>query len=487
MDPAWAAGFETQSEETSATLDVAGDLPAWLEGTYVANGPGAFEVGDRPLVHWFDPLAMLRRFRFVDGTVTYANRYVRSRDYAFAAAHGRVRTPFPGTPPDRPLPTRLRQALGGEVTDNPSIGVARMGDELLAVTESPWGVAFDSETLETRGRRDLTAGIDADLTLGHLHYDADEAAFYNLAASYGRGREKGYTLFRRPAGGDGGPADPEPLARLRVDRSYLPYVHSFALTERYAVLALMPFGVEPRALLTGALRKRTFLDAFGPFDDPGRLLVLDRRTGDRVASVAVDPFFVYHHANAYETDAGGSVVVDCVAYPDERAVTGLTLRNLRRESPDLPAGDLVRLRVDLGDGCTGRRVLHPGPVEFPAIHYRRYNGRPYRHVWLGEVGSGPLPTRLARVDVRGGGASRYDPGPAAFPGEPVFVPRPDPDGEADGVVLSTVLDAGADRSVLVVLDGETMAELARAPLPHRLPYGFHGQFYDARDPARSMN
>jgi carotenoid cleavage dioxygenase-like enzyme len=486
MDPAWAAGFATQSEETRAILAVEGDLPAWLAGTYVANGPGTFEVGGRPLTHWFDPLAMLRRFRFGDGEVTYANRHVRSRDFAFATERGRVRTPLPGTPPDRPVWTRLRQALGGEVTDNPAIGVARMGGEYLAVTESPWGLAFDPETLATRGRRDLTAGLDADLTLGHLHYDPDEAAFYNLAAAYG-GRTTGYTLFRRPAGGDGGPAAPEPLARLRVDRSYLPYVHSFALTERYAVVPLVPFGVAPRALLAGAVRKRNLLDAFDAHDDPGRLVVLDRRTGERVAAVDVDPFFVYHHANAHETDAGRSVVVDCVAYPDERAVTGLTLSNLRGPSPDLPAGDLVRLRVDLDAGRVARRVLHPGPVEFPAINYRRHNGRPHRHVWLGEVGNGPLPTRLARVDVCGGGVSRYDPGPATFPGEPVFVPRPDPDGEADGVVLSVVLDAEADRSILVVLDAETMAELARAPLPHRLPYGFHGQFYDAGDPVRSMH
>jgi len=168
-------------------------------------------------------------------------------------------------------------------------------------------------------------------------------------------------------------------------------------------------------------------------------------------------------------------------------MTGLTLANLRTASPDVPAGDLIRLHIDLDSAAVERRRLHPGPVEFPAIHYRRYNGRPHRHVWLGEVGDGPLPARLARVGVGGGGVSRYDPGPAAFPGEPVFVPRPHPDREADGVVLSVVLDAGADRSVLVVLDAATMAELARAPLPHRLPYGFHGQFYDARDPARSMN
>jgi carotenoid cleavage dioxygenase-like enzyme len=54
------------------------------------------------------------------------------------------------------------------------------------------------------------------------------------------------------------------------------------------------------------------------------------------------------------------------------------------------------------------------------------------------------------------------------------------------VLLSLALDGRADRSVLLCLDAETLTERARAPLPHRLPYGFHGQFYGTTDPGRSM-
>jgi hypothetical protein len=35
---------------------------------------------------------------------------------------------------------------------------------------------------------------------------------------------------------------------------------------------------------------------------------------------------------------------------------------------------------------------------------------------------------------------------------------------------------------LPVLGAETLTERARAPLPHRLPYGFHGQFYGPHSP-----
>ena len=40
-----------------------GALPEWLAGTLIRNGPGQFEVGNRPLRHWFDGLAQLHQLR----------------------------------------------------------------------------------------------------------------------------------------------------------------------------------------------------------------------------------------------------------------------------------------------------------------------------------------------------------------------------------------------------------------------------------------
>jgi carotenoid cleavage dioxygenase-like enzyme len=56
------------------------------------------------------------------------------------------------------------------------------------------------------------------------------------------------------------------------------------------------------------------------------------------------------------------------------------------------------------------------------------------------------------------------------------VPSPAARGEDDGVVLSVVLDAGRGTSSLVVLDAARFTELARADVPHAIPFGFHGQF-----------
>jgi len=466
-------GFETQREEvTGERLPVEGDLPAWLTGRYVSNGPGQFEVGDRRLGHWFDPLALVRGFAIDDG-VTYTSRFVRSRDYEFARERGRVRTQFPGTAPDRPVWTRVRQALTGVFPDNPVIGVARIGGELAAITESPVALTLDPETLETTGRIDLTADLDADLTLGHPHYDPWRTCLVNLGVAYGR--ETTYTLFRREGG------SVTPTATVEFDDA--PYVHSFALTERYAVLPAMPFGLDTTAMLVGALTKKTFVDAFERFDRPGEFVVVDRETGAVVARPRVDPLFVYHHVNAFVD--GEELVVDLVGYRDHRAVTDLLLSNLRSDSPSVPQGDLQRYRLPLDGGRATGETLREGHLEFPVIDYPRTLGEPYDRVYVAESGDGsPLPTRLARVTVPDGEAVTWHE-PDTFPGEPIFVRAP-AGHEDEGVVLSVVLDAEAERSALVVLDSATMTERARAPLPHRLPYGFHGQFYADGDPVRSM-
>lgn len=506
MNPA-TAGLRTQTEETTADLPVEGTLPGWLTGTYLVNGPGAFEAGDTPLRHWFDPFGMLRRFRIESGHVRYRNRYVESEDRAFAREQGGVRTPFPGTPPDRSLPRRLYQTLTGVFPDNPVIGVARVAGETLAVTESRWAQAVDPDTLGHRGRADETAGLDVDLTLGHRHYvpaarsATGSAAFLELGVSYGRDIE--YTLFRRPddpdaptVTGDGDIAlpEPEPLATLAFDE--LPYLHAFALTERFVVVPELPFGLDASVLLRSPFTRETFLDGFTDYGRDTCFHVLDRRTGDRVATVPAEPFFVYHVANAYEADRAspdgsdtGDLVVDLVAFADERAVTGLALDNLRSDDVDLPAGDLVRYRLPLDGGRATREPLLDGPVEFPTVNYRGHNGRPHRYVYCAETRrGGPLPSHLAKVDTERapGYADRWT-APDCYPGEPVFVPAPAADGpEDEGVVLSVVLDTDADRSFLLVLDAASFRELARAPLPHRLPFAFHGAFYGPTDPGRSV-
>jgi beta,beta-carotene 9',10'-dioxygenase len=86
MTHQFAPGFSTLAEEiTCDRLPIEGSVPGWLAGSLLRNGPAQFEVGQQKYRHWFDGLAMLHRFSFHNGEVSYANKFVQSPAYI---AHG---------------------------------------------------------------------------------------------------------------------------------------------------------------------------------------------------------------------------------------------------------------------------------------------------------------------------------------------------------------------------------------------------------------
>jgi carotenoid cleavage dioxygenase-like enzyme len=88
-------------------------------------------------------------------------------------------------------------------------------------------------------------------------------------------------------------------------------------------------------------------------------------------------------------------------------------------------------------------------------------------------GSGGFINELAKVDVgRGERTSWHE--PDQFPGEPVFVAAPGARAEDDGVLLSVVLDGKRGSSYLLVLDARDLSAVAKAAVPHHIPFGFHG-------------
>ena len=101
--------------------------------------------------HWFDGLAMLHRFAFTGGTVTYSNRFLHSKAFEHAEREGEIGFSEFATDPCRSLFRRAQAAFSPKLTDNGAVNVVRLGDETLALTETPLPVAFEPETLETLG------------------------------------------------------------------------------------------------------------------------------------------------------------------------------------------------------------------------------------------------------------------------------------------------------------------------------------------------
>jgi beta,beta-carotene 9',10'-dioxygenase len=146
----------------------------------------------------------------------------------------------------------------------------------------------------------------------------------------------------------------------------------------------------------------------------------------------------------------------------------------------VPAPELRRYRLPLrAPGPIRGETLSETRLELPRIDYRRRNGRPYRIAYGVAVDDGPLfGAGIVKVDVETGQTERWRES-MTYAGEPVYVPRPDAEREDDGVLLSVLLEPERGASSLLVLDAADLAELARARVPHHVPFGFHGQHFSS--------
>ncbi len=456
-------GFESLDEEVHVdSVPVHGELPAWLRGDLTRVTPALLDVGGVPLRHWFDGLAMLNAFRIGEGRVGYASRFLRSEAYE-SARRGRFEAWGFGQDPCRSLFGRMSAAFSAPDNDNANVNLARLGDRYIAMTELPLPVEFDRETLDTLGKVDWDDRVGGSAGSAHPHHDPEAGELISYVVEYSA--RSSYKLFAVPAGS----SSRRLIAKIPAGREPS-YIHSIAMTERFLVLVAWPTVLDPLRMIR---KGGAFMDNMSWKPELGsEFHVVDRHSGEHVATGHGDAFFCFHHINAFED--GDEVVVDLCAYEDASVIESLEVSKLRSGQEPPPLAFPTRYRVPLAGGEVQGERLSEEPLELPRIDYGRRNGRPYRYVY--GAGSGDWLDRVVKLDVESGETLRWQQD-GCYPGEPVFVRRPDAEAEDDGVLLSLVLDGKAGRSFLAALDAATLEELARAEAPHAIPFGFHGQFF----------
>lgn len=465
----YAAGFRSLTEETPSPVALAlqGELPHWLEGALLRTGPAKFEVGARTYNHWFDGLAMLHRFAFARGAVTYASRFLDSNAFRAAKATGKISYAEFATDPCRTLFGRVAAIFDPKLTDNANVNVVALGGATAAFTETTMPLRFQPETLKTLGVFGYEPPLTGQVSTAHPHYDAARKRHYNYMVEFGLSSR--YRLFSVSDGGV-----QQQIAELPVDRPA--YMHSFAMTERYLVLVEFPLTVSALDLKFSG---KPFIRNYRWQPERGlRFHVVEKDGGGEVATAVGDALFAFHHVNAFEQ--GHHLVIDMIAYPDPGIIDQLYLARLRAGTPLTATGRLTRFELELTGGAVSRRELAPVAIELPRINYASCAGKPYRYVYgAGVEVEGDFLDSIVKVDLVTSKSARwYERG--CYPGEPVFVAAPEARAEDDGVLLSVVVDVGNNRSFLLVLDAATLEEVARAKTPRAIPFHFHGDFFPGR-------
>jgi beta,beta-carotene 9',10'-dioxygenase len=471
---AYVSGFTSLDTEIDVDdLPVHGTMPDWLRGTLTRNGPAHFEAGQKSFRHWFDGQAMLHRFTVADGRVSYRNRFLRTENLRMAREEGRIGFREFATDPCRSTFARLFTSLEDTQAGNASVNVVPMNGGYAALTETPIAVQFDPETLETLGVTGYDDQLGGQITTAHPHQQPGTNDLINYVLKFGRSSE--YRIYRQCPGS----MTRELIAA--VPTKHPGYMHSFAVTEDYAVLVVFPLVVNPLSLL---LSGKPFIENYRWRPELGtRFIVVNLHDGTVRGTATGEAVFAFHHINAYQD--GDQIVVDLCAYPDASIIDATYLERLRNPGTHLPLPRPTRYRINPTVGTVSARRLTDELMDLPQINYRAHNGHAYRYAYAAgghDRRTDDFLNQLAKLDVHTG-ATRTWHEPGTYPGEPVLVPAPEPTSEDDGVILSVVLDTTEQRSFLLVLDAATFTELARAQVPHVIPFGFHGRFATSRSTA----
>ena len=431
------------AELTLHDLPVTGSIPPALNGRYLKMG--ANPVSPDPAGHhWFLGDGMVHGLALREGRAPwYRNRWIGSR--LAAAALGR---------PAAPGPRRGRN-------DTVNTNVVEIGGSAFALVEAGSFPVELSETLDEQAYNPFGGTLAGSFT-GHPHRDPLTGEHHAIAYDGSIWDAVRHVVVS---------ASGQVVRDVAIPVRHGPCIHDCAITTRFVVVLDLPVTFSMRAVLAG----HVFPFRWNPAH-PARVGLLPRH-GEAAGIVwcDLDPCFVFHVANAYD-DADGRVVLDVIAYDTMFASGANGLDAL---------GRLERWTIDPRARRIERRVIDPTPQEFPRIDERRF-GQRHRYAYTVCVPPDANPqlagaTRLYKHDLETGARQVHDFGEDRVPGEFVFVPAAPDAGEDEGWLVGYVIDTADQTTDLAILDARSFEAppVATVRLPHRVPPGFHGNWFPA--------
>jgi carotenoid cleavage dioxygenase len=203
---------------------------------------------------------------------------------------------------------------------------------------------------------------------------------------------------------------------------------------------------------------------------------VDRTTGER-RSYKTGSLLTFHTANAWDED--DDVVVDLCASEDDSLMKFFVEAMAGRDF--LPSSPYLERLTLHADGRLERRRLSETPLEFPRVAGRALS-QPHTRIYGATINDdAQFLGAPAAVDPATGRSSVAVMKAHQIAGEPVPVTKAGATSDDDVWLPTLVLDAEAGRSEVWILDGADIAAppVAVVPLPHVVPFGFHGNWVRA--------
>ncbi|PLC03548.1 carotenoid oxygenase [Variovorax sp. RO1] len=450
-------------EHDIAALAIDGAIPPELSGTLYRVGPSPQHAPRDDNYHRFSGDGMVHAFHIDGGQVSYRNRWARTPKWQLEHEAGHALFGSFGNP------ATSDPAVIGRNSGTANTSMLWHGGRLFALEESHQPFELDAFTLASKGHQSFGDRLTTRCT-AHPKHDPHSGELHFFAYSPDGPGTPGmlYGVMDSQC---------EVTALQAFDAPYASMAHDFMLTRGHVLFPVMP-------LTTSVERAMRGLPLLA-WDGDKRTHVGVMRRGAAVDTLRwfeTEACHMFHVMNAWDE---GDTVVALVMQSD--TAPGLPDAQGRPGDPHAMAARLCRWTFDLaGSGNDFQREYLDDLVgEFPRID-ERFAGSRTRYGFYachatararGDAES-VLFDSLAHFDLETGERQLHTLPPGDVVSEPVFVPRAPHADEGDGWLLAVVWRAQTRRSDLIVLDARDLraAPVSTARLPHRVPFGFHGNW-----------
>lgn len=457
----------------------------------IRNGVGRFEIGERKFTNALDAYAKLSSWRFPgNGSAFFSTRMIYSDSYNESLANNDV-APYlmlDRVDPPFDIVKELESFKNGP--DNMNVNIFNFGGdkEDFVVVSDYWNLyTVDPHSLVTlKGVKPQVPNTTLSMTtivLGSAHPLLEPGTknyltFVSVASPIPGQKSK--LIFVRATSAE----NREVIASIEVDKAS--YMHSFAVTENYAILFAVPFYVNP----LGMLKDFQPLDAFEWVStDVTILYVIELKTG-KVTKLKTENMFFLHVANAYESDLfKNEIIIDVCTFKDTGGLHQMEMSRLHdqtsRSKSSIPVLKRYQLNLDTKDVNVhnydvNSNVPYAGQIDFPTIN-ENYRAKHYCYTYgiaYNFDNKDFLDMALVKKDMCTGKNDLAYTEPGKYLNEAYFIPNPNGKEEDDGVLVLPVLDIETKTTNFTIFNAKDLTILTSAKLPLNMPFGTHGRFFD---------
>ena len=440
-------------------LIVEGEIPKDLFGSYYRNGPDPQFPPMGGSYHWFAGDGMIHAFHFENGKVSYKNRWVKTSKWRQERKAGKsLLNIFNPMEPDP-----LWNPDGEDGTANTNI-LFHAG-KLLALEEGHLPFEIDPLSLESIGSWNYAGNLKSPMT-AHPKIDPLTGDMVGFGYSAGGFGNKKMSYFVIDIKGN-------MKTYEEFDAPFSSMVHDFMVTSEHIIFPIFPLTINIERAMKGEPPI-----AWEP--DKGSHIGIMPRKGavEDIKWISDEPCFSFHPMNAYSD--GNKIIADLMQFEE---APGFPHADGSSPDPKKAEARLNRWEINLSSnsGEIKKNFLDEDIGEFPRLD-ERFSMFNYRHGFyassIGDHPPGISFNSVAHYDHQTGKKEFFvlDKGDAV--GEPIFVPASIDTKEGDGYLIALAYKGNENRSDLLVFNATdvTSGPIAVAHLPHRVPYGFHGNW-----------